>query len=91
LRKRTHVITVRLSDEEWKHYQNLLFRFGAGATPSERFRALVCELDIPYATHWDRDEEKVQDDFEDVIEEMEIDVEGSFEEMSEEAQGEFEY
>lgn len=92
MRKRRHVITVRLSDEEWRHYQNLLSRFGVGTTPSERFRALVCRLDIPYATRWDRDEERVKDDFEDSYEELaidavegaeEVDVEGSFEDFFE--------
>ena len=62
LRKLKHVITVRLSDEDFRHYQRLLNRFGSGSTTAERFRSFVRKLDFPYESRWDNEDWDFEED-----------------------------
>jgi hypothetical protein len=61
LRKLKHVITVRLSDEDYRHYQRLLERFGQGSTRAERFRSLVNKMDFPFESRWDNEDWEFED------------------------------
>ena len=61
LRKLKHTVSVRLSDEDWQHYQRLLSRFGQGFTPSEKFRAFVRKMDFPYESRWDNEDWDFED------------------------------
>jgi hypothetical protein len=59
LRKYSHVICVRLSDEDLARYQRLLKRFGKTwrATKSESFRELLRRLgdELSFETKWDNE------------------------------------
>ena len=61
-RKLKHTVAVKLSDEDFKHYQRLLDRFGSGSTPSERFRSFVRKMDFPYETRWDNEDWDFEED-----------------------------
>lgn len=57
MRRFQHTISVRLSDEDFRHYQRLLRRFSKGTckTHSERFRSLLEALDVDYETVFDNE------------------------------------
>ena len=62
LRKLKHTVAVRLSDEDFKHYQRLLARFGQGSTPSEKFRSFVRKMDFPFESRWDNEDWEFEED-----------------------------